>query len=202
MRRIRKFLTIEKAKILDNAFKNSQFNYAPLLWIFCRKSLYSKIEKIHHKTLKVIYESNGTYDNLLLQTNTVSVYKRHLKFLMTEYIKAHSNSTLNYVVLFHAERHALYFKKKSYSWLTKKSIILLWYECRTAHFRGSLICNNLPAVVKSSDSLFEFKNKIKNIWDIDYRCLICRDIWYMMFYFILWFSWNVLAKAILCTNGK
>ena len=31
LRRIRKFLTIEKAKILGNAFIDSQFNYAPLL---------------------------------------------------------------------------------------------------------------------------------------------------------------------------
>ena len=46
LRRMRKFLTIEKAKILRNAFIDSQFNYAPFLWMF----LYSKIEKIHHKT--------------------------------------------------------------------------------------------------------------------------------------------------------
>ena len=84
LRRIRKFLTIEKAKILGNAFIDSQFNYAPLLWMFCRKTLYSKIEKVHHKDLKVIYESNDTYDNLLLQSNTVSVHQRHLRFLMTE----------------------------------------------------------------------------------------------------------------------
>ena len=69
LRRIRKFFAIEKAKILGNAFIDSEFNYAPLLWMFCRKTLYSKIEKIHHKTLKVIYESNDTYDNLLLQSN-------------------------------------------------------------------------------------------------------------------------------------
>ena len=49
--------------MLSNAFIDSQFNYTPLLWMFCRKTLYSKIEKIHHKTLKVIYESNDTYDN-------------------------------------------------------------------------------------------------------------------------------------------
>ena len=91
LRRIRKFLTIEKAKMLGNAFIDSQFNYAPLLWMFCRKTVYSKIEKIHHKTLKVIYESNDTYDNLLLQSNTVSVHQRHLRFLMTEYIKAYRN---------------------------------------------------------------------------------------------------------------
>ena len=71
LRRIRKFLTIEKAKMLGNAFIDSQFNYAPLLWMFCRKTLYSKIEKIHHKAWKVIYESNDTYDNLLLESNTV-----------------------------------------------------------------------------------------------------------------------------------
>ena len=45
LRRIRKFLTIEKAKILANAFIDSQFNYAPLIWMICRKTLYSKIEK-------------------------------------------------------------------------------------------------------------------------------------------------------------
>ena len=84
LRRISKFLTIEKAKILGNAFVDSQFNYAPLLWMFCRKTLYSKIEKIHHKTLKVIYESNDTYDNLLLQSKMVSVHPRHLRFLVTQ----------------------------------------------------------------------------------------------------------------------
>ena len=84
LRRIRKFLTIKKAKMLGNAFIDSQFNYAPLLWMFCRKTLYSKIEKIHHKTLKVIYESNDAYDKLLLKSNTVSLHQRHLISLMTE----------------------------------------------------------------------------------------------------------------------
>ena len=69
LRCLRKFLTIQKAKVLGNAFIDSQFNYALLLWMFCRKTLYSTIEKIQIKTLKVIYESNDTYDNLLLRSN-------------------------------------------------------------------------------------------------------------------------------------
>ena len=95
LRHIRKLLTIETAKILGNAFIDSHFNYVTLLWMYCRKTLYSKIDKIHQKTLKVIYESNDTYDNLLLQSNTISVCQRHLRFLMTEYIKAYHNETLN-----------------------------------------------------------------------------------------------------------
>ena len=88
LRRMRKFLTTEKAKILDTVFLDSQFNYALLLWTFCRKTFYLKIEKIHHNTLRVVYESNDTYDNLLLQSNKVSVKQRHLRFLMTEIYKS------------------------------------------------------------------------------------------------------------------
>ena len=50
-----------------------------------------------------------------------------------------------------------------------------YYGTNAVHFRSSFIWNNLPAVVKSSDSLLDFKNKIKNIGDIDCRCLICRN---------------------------
>ena len=38
-----------------------------------------------------------------------------------------------------------------------------YYGTNAVHFRSSLIWNNLPALVKSGDSLLEFKNKIKNI---------------------------------------
>ena len=41
-RRITEFLTIEKTKILGNAFVDSQFNCVLLLWMLCRKTLYSK----------------------------------------------------------------------------------------------------------------------------------------------------------------
>ena len=71
---IRKFLTIEKAKILGNAFIDSQFNHAPLIWMFSRKTFYSKIEKIHHRTFKVVYGKDDSYNNFLLRRNSVSIH--------------------------------------------------------------------------------------------------------------------------------
>ena len=99
LRRIRKFLTIEKTKILGNAFIDSQFNYAPLIWMFCRKTLYSKIQKIHHRTLKVVYGIDDSYNNLLLSSNYVSIHQRHLRFLVTETFKNISNQSRIYVVV-------------------------------------------------------------------------------------------------------
>ena len=57
--RIRKFLTAGKARILANAFINSQFNYAPLIWLFPRKIAINIILKIHYKILQVVYSENS-----------------------------------------------------------------------------------------------------------------------------------------------
>ena len=53
LRRIKKYLSQDQAKRLYNAFINSQFNYAPIIWMFCRKNQYLKIQKIHHKALRL-----------------------------------------------------------------------------------------------------------------------------------------------------
>ena len=70
--------------MLGNAFIDSQFNYAPLIWMFCRKEFYLIMQKIHYKTLKVIYQSNKTYEELLELSETVSIHQQHLGFLVTE----------------------------------------------------------------------------------------------------------------------
>ena len=93
LRRIRQYLTYNKAKLLGNAFIDSQFNYAPLIWKFFHKTTYLKMQKIHHKTLNVIYQSDACYDDLLQLSNSVSLHQRHLQFLLKEIYK--STGTLN-----------------------------------------------------------------------------------------------------------
>jgi len=128
--------------------------------MFSRKTLYSKIEKIHYKTLKIIYQSDDGYNDLLLKTGTVSIHQRHLRFLMTEIYK--SISQLN------PEFMWSYFTKKDSSYSLRKGPALslpktrtFYYGTNAVHFRGSLIWNNLPADVKTSNSLYEFKTKFK-----------------------------------------
>ena len=42
------------------------------------------MQKIHGKTLRVVYQSDDSYENLLnLGNNNVSLHQRHLKFLVT-----------------------------------------------------------------------------------------------------------------------
>ena len=63
-------MTVKKAKPLDNAFINSQFTFAPLIWIFGGKSSTAKICKIHFQTLQVVYNSyDKSYHDLLNFSN-------------------------------------------------------------------------------------------------------------------------------------
>ena len=73
--RIREHLTVKKVRILANVFIDSHFNYASLIWMFAGKILINKICKIHHRTLRVVYnEYNKSYGELLQIKNKVSIH--------------------------------------------------------------------------------------------------------------------------------
>ena len=172
LRRIRKYLTLDKAKLLGNAFIDSQFNYAPLIWTFCHKATYLKMQKIHHKSLKVIYQSDASYDDLLQLSNSV-FHQRHLPFLSTEIYK--STGTLSPQFMWS------YFKYRKVPYNMRRDPVLFIpparstiYGTNSVDFLGSLIWNGLPNIVKFSRSISEFQNVTKKIGNIDCGCMICR----------------------------
>ena len=48
------------------------------------------------------------------------------------------------------------------------------YGVNSSAFRGSLLWNNLPSQVKESQTLEEFKDRIKNLRSIYCTCIVCR----------------------------
>ena len=87
--RILKFLTVEKARILANAFINSQFNYAPLIWTFASKTAINKILEICYRTIQVVYsENHKSYEELLQNNKDISIHQRHLRILVLDVYKS------------------------------------------------------------------------------------------------------------------
>ena len=56
--------------------------------MFCHKQNYLKIVKIQYKALKIVYNSNESYEELLLRNNNVSVHQRQLRILATDVFKS------------------------------------------------------------------------------------------------------------------
>ena len=97
LRRIRKYLTQDQAKLLYNAFVNSQFNYAPIIWMFCRRNQYLKIQKIHLKGLNFVSNSDNGYDELLQMSNEVAIHQKHLHGLTCEVFESLNNSNPDFM---------------------------------------------------------------------------------------------------------
>ena len=75
LQHIRKYLSTDKAKTLFNAFINSQFYYAPLIWMFAGKLLMSRVQKNHFRSLQVVHNTyDTTYDELLSMDSDASIH--------------------------------------------------------------------------------------------------------------------------------
>ena len=66
----------------------SQFNYCPLVLMFCWKQFDNLINRINERNVSLIYgDQRSSYQNFLGIHKEFSIYQRNLKVLMTEIYK-------------------------------------------------------------------------------------------------------------------
>ena len=86
--RVTPYMDLSKRRILLNAFFISQFSYCPLVWMFHSRGKNNKINRIHERCLRIIYnDKKSTFYELLEKDGSVSIHKRNLRFLACEMFK-------------------------------------------------------------------------------------------------------------------
>ena len=61
------------------AFITSQSSYCPLIWMFHSLSLNNKINCIHERALRLVYQNNLSFSELLDLDNPVPVHQKNLQ---------------------------------------------------------------------------------------------------------------------------
>ena len=90
--RIAHYMDFEKRRSLMKAFVISQFNYCPLIWMFHNRALNNRINKIHERALRLVYQNkNLSFSELLELDNAVTIHQRNLQVLVTEIFKVKNN---------------------------------------------------------------------------------------------------------------
>ena len=142
LRRIRRYLSQDQAKRLNNAFINSQFNYAPIIWMFCRKNQYLKIQKIHHKALTVVFNSDSGYDELLQMNNEITIHQKHLHALICDVFKRLNESNPEFMWSFFTFKNLTYNIRNGL--LKLPNAKSTYYGINSVYFRAYLLWNGLP----------------------------------------------------------
>ena len=74
--RISRYMGLIKRRNLMKAFITSQFSYCPLIWMFHSRNLSNKINRIHERALRLVYQNNLSFSELLDLDNSVTVYQK------------------------------------------------------------------------------------------------------------------------------
>ena len=83
--RISNLLDERNRKILMKSFVISQFNYCPIVWMFCQRRSNNLINKIHERGLRIAYNDyESDFETMLQNDNTITIHQRNIHALAIE----------------------------------------------------------------------------------------------------------------------
>ncbi len=143
----------------------SNFNYCPLIWMFCSKTSNKSINRAHERALRVLYqEFESCFEELLSRHGDVKIHVKNLQKLLVEVYKTLHHLNPSYLwENFQTKSITYNLRKKVLCELPQRSETVK-YWINSLWFRGAMLWNTLNDVVKNLESAEAFKKEIKN-WD-------------------------------------
>ena len=168
-------MSLEKRRILIKSFFESQFEYCPLVWMCHSRTLNNRINSLHYRALRLIYNDESlSFYELLNKDGSVTIHHRNIQKLVIEMYK--TKNSLSPITM------KQIFPDRNYNGPNIRSQID--FELPhvnsvkgqdTLRFLGPKIWNIIPRTIKEASSLTIFKNKIKNWIPEDCPCRLCKD---------------------------
>ena len=133
-------MDLAKRKMLLRAFIESQFCYCPLIWMFHSRTLNNKINRLHEKTLRIMYgDYKPKFDELLEKDDSLSIHHRNIQMLAIEifkFLNALSPQIVNEV--FQVKSPALYYLRDKNE-LYSRNLKTVTYETESISFMAPKI---------------------------------------------------------------
>jgi len=172
--RISSFMNFEKRRLIMKAFISSQFGYCPLVWMFHSRELNNRVNRIHERSLRVVYkDKHSTFWELLDRDKSVPVHYHNIRKLATEVFRTINNlqpkiseDIIQIINSPYNLRNCAVFKKRN--------VHTVRYGTETISFLAPKIWEIVPHECKTSSSLQEFKTKIKQWVPTACPCRLCK----------------------------
>ena len=160
--RVCHILSLERRKSLMKAFIESQFGYCPLVWMFCGRQENNRINHLHERALRIVYNDyKSTFENLLELDNSVSIHHRNIRLLSIELYKVKHNLS-NQVISELFNLRNINYDFRSQTDFELGLIYTTSYGLRSLKYFAPKIWNIVPIYTRNPDILSEFTTKIKS----------------------------------------
>ena len=153
LRRIFKFLDEPGRINVYRSFISANFNYCPVVWMFCGKKNSTKLEKLQERALRFVFkDTKSSYQDLLTKGNFLSLSSYRIYFLGIEMYKSKYAKSPDYIKELHNSR-TLHYGLRDGNKLIQSSYNTKKYGFRSFSYYGSKLWNSIPVNVKEAESL-------------------------------------------------
>ena len=173
--RMTNLLSFSKRRILFKAFVESQFKYCPIVWMFHSRCTNNKINRLHYRALRIVYDDDvSTFDQLLAMDKSFCIHHQNIQRLLIEIYKALHDISGNSL-------KELFVKRESTTSLRSKpelvipSVNSILKGKNSLRYFGSIIWNSLPIEIRENHSISSFATKIKQWKAIVSPCTTCKS---------------------------
>ena len=172
--RIAGYLDSNKLRIIMKTFIDSQFNYCPLTWMFHSRQLNTKINRLHERALRIVYKNpNLTFQQLLVLDKSFCIHHRNLQKLAVEMFKIKNKLVPTPMQELFPEYDNIHNLRSERFWETF-NVRTVGFGTETLLLRGMKTWLLLPDEIRNSNTLSEFKTKIKNWTPTGCTCRLCK----------------------------
>ena len=159
--RVAKFVPFKKRRILFKVFIESQFKYCPLVWMFHGRQINGKINKLHERALRIVYNDTVTsFENLLIKDKSFTIHRQNIQLLAIEIYKAIHNlpgGNLGEFFVRNNHNHNL----RSESELLLPNVNSVFKGQKSISYFGSVIWNCISFELRKASSYQIFRSEIK-----------------------------------------
>ena len=175
-------LPFHRKRALMHSFIVSQFNYCPLVWMYHSRIINNKINSLHYRALRMVYNDNvSSFEDLLQKDGSVTIHQQNLRSLTVEIFKVIKNIAPPLMSHIFTKNHNLCTDNVSAN-TRSNSIFYNAHNPRTRNYGlntlrhlGLKVYDMVPEVIKNSSSVQIFKSKIKNWVPSQCPCRLCAE---------------------------
>ena len=160
-------MVLEKRKLIMNAFFTSQFSYCPLIWMCHSRANNRKINMLHERCLRIIYnDKQSSFTELLNKDSSVSIHIRNIQRLAIEMFKFYNGLSPPLMNNIFKLREENPYNLRHVSEFSRPMINSVYHGTESTSFLEPKIWDILPEKLKNIETLEVFKKEIK-IWKPD-----------------------------------
>ena len=144
--RITPHLDFKKKKLLINSFFMSQFNYCQLIWMCHNCTKNNKINRLHERCLRLIYnDKKSSFHDLLEKDSSVPVHHRDLRALATGMDRIYNSLAPEIVTEIFPLRPQGQYNLRRWSDFTLPIVRTVNYGIESIRYLGPKIWESIPA---------------------------------------------------------